>query len=84
MGTARPPPYCCPHEDNKGTQEGNSLGGWTFKIGNDPDFDATINKLQWLGLVTFDPSSTQFFLTDFGIHYCTKYKDRLGTLAYFK
>jgi hypothetical protein len=57
---------------------------WTFKIGNDPDFDATINKLQWLGLVTFDPSSTQFFLTDFGIHYCTKYKDRLGTLAYFK
>jgi hypothetical protein len=57
---------------------------WTFKIGSNPNYDATINKLHWLGLVAYDQASTQFFLTDYGLHYCNKNKDKLGSFSYFK
>jgi hypothetical protein len=57
---------------------------WTFKIGSNPDYDTTINKLHWLGLVAYDPASTQYFLTDYGLHYCNKNKDSLGNFSYFK
>jgi hypothetical protein len=57
---------------------------WTFKIGGNPDFDATINKLHWLGLAAYDPASSQYFLTDYGLHYCIKNKELLGSFSYFK
>ncbi len=57
---------------------------WTFKIGNNRDYEAVINRLHWLGLVAYDPSSTQYFLTDLGLHYCKKNNENLGSFSYFK
>jgi hypothetical protein len=57
---------------------------WTFAIGGNKEFDATIMKLLWLGIVTFDKSSSQYFLTDFGLHYCQINAAKLGDFSYFK
>jgi hypothetical protein len=61
---------------------------WTFTLGaNSPDYLSFVQssqRLQWLGLITYDQSSGQFFLTDLGIKYCEKNKKSIGDFSYFK
>jgi hypothetical protein len=61
---------------------------WTFALGtNSGDylaFTQSSQRLQWLGLITSDQSSGQFFLTDLGIKFCLTNKDKIGSFSYFK
>lgn len=61
---------------------------WTFTLGTSaPDylaFSQSSQRLQWLGLITYDQSSGQFFLTDLGIKFCLTNQDKIGDFSYFK
>lgn len=61
---------------------------WTFTLGpSAPDyvaFSQSTQRLQWLGLITYDQSSGQFFLTDLGIKFCLSNQEKIDVFSYFK
>lgn len=64
------------------------INRWTFTLGtnhpNFPQFAKSIQTLRIFGLVTFDLTNGQLFLTNYGIEFCIKYKDQLGDFSFFK
>jgi hypothetical protein len=61
---------------------------WTFTLGTSaPDylsFSQSAHRLHWVGLITYDQSNGQYFLTDLGIKFCHTNQNEIGDFSYFK
>lgn len=60
---------------------------WTFILGKEnkifPRFIEAANKLQELSLIDYYPENGQFYLTNFGISFCSEFKETIGNFSFF-